>query len=173
MSISFFLAWEWRWMGFKSNDQPGQSSEVECNTKMSISFFWLEKGSGFGSSPSTSPANHQKLNIIEKLAFHFFGLRGGGWALSPSTSLADDLNYNIIQKQAFHFLVGKRLQMGLESFGQPGWSSEVENNPKMSISFLWLERGGRWGSSPLTSLADHPKLNVIQKWAFHFLAGEG
>ena len=39
----------------------------------------------------------------------------------------------------------------------------VERNPKMSISFFWLERDGRWGLSPLTSLADHQKLNVIQK----------
>ena len=58
--------------------------------------------------------------------------------------------------------------MGFESIDQPGQSSEVERNPKMSISFFWLERGGRWGSSPSTSLADHQKLNVIQKQAFHF-----
>ena len=58
--------------------------------------------------------------------------------------------------------------MGFESIDQPSQSSEVEHNPKMSISFFWLERGGRWGSSPSTSLADHQKLNVIQKQAFHF-----
>ena len=63
-------------MGFKSIDQPGQSSEVECNPKMSISFFWLERGGGWGLSPSTSPANHQKLNVIQKRAFYFFGWRG-------------------------------------------------------------------------------------------------
>ena len=33
-------------MGFKSINQPGQSLEVEHNTKMSISFFWLERGGG-------------------------------------------------------------------------------------------------------------------------------
>ena len=53
--------------------------------------------------------------------------------------------------------------MGFESINQPCRSSEVERNPKMSISFFWLERAGRWGSSPLTSPADHQKLNVIQK----------
>ena len=53
-------------MGFKSIDQPGQSSEVERNTKMSISFFWLERGGAWGLSTSTSPANHQNLNIIQK-----------------------------------------------------------------------------------------------------------
>ena len=63
-------------MGFKSIDQPGRSSEVECNPKMSISFFWLERGGGWGSSPSTSLADHQKLNVIQKGAFHFFGCRG-------------------------------------------------------------------------------------------------
>ena len=52
--------------------------------------------------------------------------------------------------------------MGFESIDQPGRSSEVEHNPKMSILFLWLERGGRRGSSPSTSPADHQKLNVIQ-----------
>ena len=47
-------------------NQPNRSSEVECNQKMSISFFWSERGGRWGSSPSTSPANHQKLNIIQK-----------------------------------------------------------------------------------------------------------
>ena len=53
--------------------------------------------------------------------------------------------------------------MGFESIDQPGQSSEVDRNPKMSISFFWLERGGRWDLSPLTSRADHQKLNIIQK----------
>ena len=136
MSISFFLAWDRRWMGFESNDQPGQSSEVECNTKMSISFFWLEKGSGCSSSPSTSPADHQKLNVI--------------------------------QKQVFHFLVGEGWWMGFESINQPSWSSEVEHNPKMRFSFFWLERAAKWDLHPSTSLANRQKLNVIQKQAFHF-----
>ena len=35
-------------MGFESINQPGQSSEVECNPKMSISFFGLERGGGWG-----------------------------------------------------------------------------------------------------------------------------
>ena len=43
----------------------------------------------------------------------------------------------------------------------------------MSISFFWLERGGRWGLSPLTSPTNHQKLNVIQDEHFIFLAGEG
>ena len=63
--------------------------------------------------------------------------------------------------------------MGFESFDQPGRSSEVEHNPKTSILFFWLERGGRRGSSPLTSPADHQKLNVIQKQAFHFFGWRG
>ena len=63
-------------MGFESIEEPGQSSEVECNPKTSILSFWLERGGGWGSSPSTSPANHQKLNVIQKQAFYFFGWRG-------------------------------------------------------------------------------------------------
>ena len=63
-------------MGFESIDQPGLSSEFECNLKMSISFFWLERGGGWSSSQLISPGNHQKLNEIQKLAFHFFGWRG-------------------------------------------------------------------------------------------------
>ena len=62
--------------------------------------------------------------------------------------------------------------MGFESIDQPG-QSEVERNPKTSILFFWLERGGRRVSSPLTSLADHQNSNVIQKQAFYFLAAEG
>ena len=65
-------------------DQPGQSSEVERNPKMSILFFWLERGGGWGSSPLTSPTNHQKLNVIQKkhqkllkLASTFSFLGGG------------------------------------------------------------------------------------------------
>ena len=128
-------------MGFESIDQPGWSSEVECNPKMSISFFWLEKGGGLGLSPSTSPADHQKLKVM--------------------------------QKWAFHFMPGERWQMGFESIDEPSQWSEIESNPKISISFFWLETGGRWGSSPLTSPTDYQKFNIIQKWAFHFLAGEG
>ena len=63
--------------------------------------------------------------------------------------------------------------MGFKSIDQPGQSSEVEHNPKMSISFYWLERGGGWGLSPLISLANHHKLNVIQKGAFHFICWRG
>ena len=63
--------------------------------------------------------------------------------------------------------------MGFESIDQPGRSSEVERNPKLSILFFWLERGGGWGSSPLTGLPDHQKLNVIQKRAFYFFGWRG
>ena len=75
MSILFFLAGEGWGMGFESIDQSGRSSEVERNPKMSILFFWLERGGRWGSSPSTSPADHQKLNVIQKEAFYFFGWR--------------------------------------------------------------------------------------------------
>ena len=184
-------------MGFESIDQPSRSSEVERNPKTSILFFWLERGGRWDLSPSTSLANHQKLNVIQKQAFYFFLIgegwqmgfesidqavrssevecnpkmsisvfwleRGGRWGSSPSTSLADHQNLNVIQKQAFYFFAAEGWQMGFESIDQPGRSSEVECNPKTSILFFWLEGGGRRGLSPLTSPADHQKLNVIQK----------
>ena len=43
----------------------------------------------------------------------------------------------------------------------------------MSISCFWLERCGGWGSCPFISLADHQKLNIIQKWGFNFLGWRG
>ena len=131
-----FLAGEGWWMGFESIDQPGQSSEVEPNPKTRILFIWLERDNRWGSSPSTSHTDHQKLNVIQKWAFYFVGWRG----------VADGV---LVHQPA-------------------GQSSGFECNPKMSILFFWLERGGGWGLSPLTSPADHQKLNVIQKWAFNF-----
>ena len=93
------MAGEGWWMGLESINQPGQSSEVECNPKMSISFIWLEMGGGWGVSPSTSLADHQKLNIIQKQAFHFYWLEtDGGQGLSPSTSPVDHQKLNVIQK---------------------------------------------------------------------------
>ena len=102
------MAGEGWWMGFKFIDQPGQSSEVEHNPKMSISFSGRrEMLDGFESidqpgrsteiehNPKTSifiilagegwqmgfksidqPSQHQKLNVIQKRAFKFFGWRG-------------------------------------------------------------------------------------------------
>ena len=60
MSILFFFAGEGLRIGSESIDQPNRSSEVERNPNMGILFFWL------GSRPSTSLANHQKFNIIQK-----------------------------------------------------------------------------------------------------------
>ena len=167
---------------------------------MSISFYWLERVGRWGSSPSTSPADHQKFNVIQKWGFHF--LAGDGWWMGFKSidSLANHLKLNIIQKWAFHFFGWRGWWMGFESINQPSQSSEVECNPKMkhfifwlervadgvwvhwpvwptsdvecytktSISCFWLERGGGWGSSQSSSSANHLKLNIIQKWAFHF-----
>ena len=111
----------WR-MGFESIDQPSRSSEVEQDQKMNISFFWLERGNEWGLSLPTSPADHQKLNVIQKWVFHFIGWRrvmDGVWVHRPA--------WLIIRS---------------------------EHNPKRSISFVWLERGGGWGLSPSTSLAN-------------------
>ena len=113
-------------MGFKSIDYPSRSSEFEHNPKTSISILWLERGGRWGLSPSTSLPDHQKLNIIQKQAFHFVGWRG------------------VVDRVWVH-------RLAWPSIDQPNRSSEVECNAKMSISFCWLERGGRWGSSPSTS----------------------
>ena len=75
MGISFF--WLEKGGGWVQVHQPAwPTSEVERNPKMSIPFFWLERGGGWGSSPLTSPADQQKLNIIQKQAFHISGWRG-------------------------------------------------------------------------------------------------
>ena len=141
---------------------------------MSILFFWLERGSGWGSSPSTNQANHQKLNVIQKWAFYFFGSRGvadGVRVHRPARLIIR--SWMKSKNEHLFFLIGEGWQIGFESIDQPGQSSEVEHSPKMSISFFSLERGGRRGLSPLTRLADHQKLNVIQKWAFYFFDWRG
>ena len=161
-------------MGFESINQPGQSSEVEHNPKMSILFFWLERGGRQGLSPSTSTGQSSEVERNPKMSILFFWLeKGGGRGLSPSTSPVDHQKLNVIQKSAFYFLAGEEWWMGFESIDQPGQSSEVECNPKMSNLLFWLERGGGWGSNPSTSLANHQKLNVIQKWAFHIFGWRG
>ena len=166
-------------MSFECIDQPGWSSEVEHNPKMSISFFWQERSGRGGSSSSTSPAwliIRSECNPKMSISF-FWQERGGRWALSPLSSQAYHQKLNIIQKWAFHFFGRRGVAEGVQvhQLAQPIIRSEC--NPKMSISFFWQERGGRWGLrwglSPLTSLAYHQKLNKIQKWAFHFFGWRG
>ena len=69
---------------------------------MSILFFWLERGGGWGSRPSTRPIIRSWRNPQTSILF-FWLERGGGRGLSPSTSLADHQKLNVIQKQAFYF----------------------------------------------------------------------
>ena len=181
-------------MGFESIDQPGRSSEVECNPKMSILNFWLERGGRRFLSPSTSPANQQKLNVIQKWAFNFYGWRGlvDGFRVHDQPRQLSEVDCNFI------FLAGEGWQMGLKSINQPGQSSEVERNPKMSILFFgwrgvadriwvlwpanhqklnviqkWAFYGWRGVADGEVHLADHQKLNVIQKWAFYFCGWRG
>ena len=125
---------------------------------------------------SDRSADHQKLNVIQKRTFYFSMTWGACFVffnvlvdIFCSDCLADHQKLNVIQKQTFYLSMtlgaffiflhfGQRVLLG--SLSQ---SSEVERNPKMNISFFGLERGGRWGSSPSTSTANHQKLNVIQK----------
>ena len=160
--------------GLSPSTSLANHQKLNLIQKWAFYFFWLETGGRWGSSPMTSLANHQKLNVMQKQAFYFFWLeRGGGQGSSPSTSPADHQKLNIIQKWAFYFLAGEGWQMAFESINQHSRSSEVEHNPKMSIFFFWLERGGGRGLNSLTSSADHQKLNIIQKWAFNFFGWRG
>ena len=114
-------------------DQPGWSSEVQHNPKMNILFFWLERGGIWGSSPLTFLANHQKLNVIHKRAFHFFGWREVvRWGLSPLTSQANNQKLNVIQKWAFHFF-------WLERGGRWGFSplTSPANHQKLNVIQKW------------------------------------
>ena len=60
--------------------------------------------------------------------------------------------------------------MGLESIDQPSRSSEVERNPKMSISFFLT--GKRWGMgfesidqpSRLSEIEHNPKMSISFFW---------
>ena len=140
----YILAGEGWWKGLEPIDQPSRSSEVECNPKRSILFFWVERGGRWGWSPSTIPANHQKLNVIQKWAFYFFDWREVAdgvrvhWPAWPIIR-----SWTSSKNQHFIFVAGEGWVMGFKSVEQPGRSSKVERNPKMSILFFWLERGGR------------------------------
>ena len=140
---------------------------------MSISFSWLERGGEWGLSPLTSPADHQKLNKSQKWAFHFFGWRGWQMGFESIDQPGWTSEVNIILKWAFHFFGWRGVADGVQvhQLAQPIIRSE--RNPKMSISCFWQERGGGWGLSPSTSSANYQKLNVIQKWAFHFIGWRG
>ena len=48
-------------MGFKSIHQPGQSPEVECNPKMSISFFLAGKGWWMGFESIDQPGQSSEV----------------------------------------------------------------------------------------------------------------
>ena len=136
----------WR-MGLESINQPSRSLEVEHNPKTNISLFWLERGGGWGSSPLTSLADHQKVNVIQKWAFHFVWLeRGGRWGLSP---------YIYIHIYPFEIEI---YQFPVQAQNQ---NMVVEGGGVDCKMYL------------MTSLADHQKLNVIQKWAFQFFGWRG
>ena len=160
-------------MGLESINQPSRSSEVERNPKMSILYFWLERGGRQGLSPSTSKANHQKLNIIWKISIFIF-LDGEGWWMGfesiDQSGQSSEVECNSKTSILFFWLERgggwdssplTSLAIHFKFIDQPSWSPEVERNPKITILFFLLERGGGWGLSPSTSPADHQKLNVI------------
>ena len=84
---------------------------------MSISVFWLQRGHTQGSCPSTSPANHQELNVIQKWAFHFCGWRGvanGVQVHRPSTTSLQPKKWNAHFWITFNFWWLAGLVDGLE-----------------------------------------------------------
>ena len=97
---------------------------------------------------SDSLANHQKLNIIQKQAFHFLMIYQPLFCILVnfccSDSLTNHQKLNIIQKQAFQFLmIYQPLFCILVNFccsdsltNHQNLSSEVVHNPKLSISFF-------------------------------------
>ena len=86
-------------MGFESIDQSGQSSEVECNPKMSISIFLAGEGCQMGFESINQPGHSSEVEHNPKMSISFFWLeRGGRWGSSPLTSLADHQKLNVIQK---------------------------------------------------------------------------
>ena len=155
-------------MGFESIDQSGWSLEVEHNPKIEHFIFWLQRGCGWGLSPSTSPADHQKLNVIQNWAFYF--LAGEGWWTGfesidqPGWLSEDERNpkmsissYDNLGGLFSHFTQILLLQ-------SLSWSSEIEHNPKLSISFF-DDLGDLFCITVdfccLDHLANHQKLNVI------------
>ena len=64
-------------MGFKSIDQPGQSSEVEHNPEMSISFFLAGEGWQMGFESIDQPSLSLEIERDPKMSISFFfGWRG-------------------------------------------------------------------------------------------------
>ena len=161
-------------MGFKSIDQPGRSSEVECNPKMSILFFWLERGGRRGLSPLTSPADHQKLNVIQKQAFNF--LPGEGWQMGfesinqPSWSSKVERNPKM---SILFFWLERGSGRGLSPLTSPVDHQKLNVIQKEAFYFFGWRGVADWSSSPLTRPADHQKLNIIEKWAFYFFGWRG
>ena len=153
--------------------QPGRSSEVKRNPKMSLLFCWLERGGRWGwvHRPARAITRSWKSSKNE----HFIFLDGERWQMGFESinQPANHQKLNVIQKWAFYFFAWRTVADGVRVHQPAGQSSGFECNPKMSILFFWLERGGRWVSSPLTSPDDHQKLNVMQKWAFYFFGWRG
>ena len=87
---------------------------------MSILFFWLERGGGWGLSPSTSPTNHQKLNVIQKRAFYF--LAGEGWQMGfesiDQSGRSSEVECN--PKMSFFFFGWRGVADGVQ-VDRPAW----------------------------------------------------
>ena len=109
----------------------------KLNPKRSISFYWLERAGRWTLSQLNSLADHQKLNVIENWAFHFYGWRGVADEVQVHQSARQIIRSERNPKMGISFfLAGEEWWMGFESIDQPGQSSEVEHNQNMCISFF-------------------------------------
>ena len=64
-------------MGFESINQPSRSLEVECNPKMSISFFLAGEGWWMGLESFDQPGRSSEVERNPKMSISFF-LAGEG-----------------------------------------------------------------------------------------------
>ena len=123
-------------MGFESIGEPGQSSEVERNPKMSI-FFLTGEGWQMGFESIDQPGRSPEVERNPKMSILFFWLETGGRrGLSPidQPSQSSEVEYNPKMSILFFDNLGGlfciftfRSTFFLRSLGR---SSEVEHNPK-------------------------------------------
>ena len=141
---------------------------------MSISFFRLERDGRWGLSSSNSPTNHQKLNVTQKWAFHIFGWRGVvdevqvHWPVWPTSDVECNTKMSISL-----FWLERGGGWGLSPLTSPADHQNLKRNPKSSISLFLAREGWQREFQSIDHLANHQKLNVIQKVAFHFFGWRG
>ena len=153
--------------------QVWPTSEIKCNTKMSISRFWLKRGGRWGLSPLISLADHQKLNVIDNWAFHFFGRRGvlDGVQVHQSPKLIIRSERYLKTSISF-FLAGEGWWMGFESIDQSGQHQKLNVIQKWAFHFLAGE--GWWmGIESIDQLGQSSEVEHNQNMSISFFDWRG